>query len=39
MALAEGDAWIEQGGNLLIFGPSGTGKTRISIFFGFWRRL
>ena len=21
MALAEGDAWIEQGGNLLIFGP------------------
>ncbi|HVB17837.1 MAG TPA: ATP-binding protein [Stellaceae bacterium] len=22
MALAEGDAWIEQGGNLLIFGPS-----------------
>ena len=34
MALAEGDAWIEQGGNLLIFGPSGTGKTHLAAAFG-----
>jgi DNA replication protein DnaC len=34
MALAEGDAWIEQGGNLLIFGPSGTGKTHLAAAIG-----
>lgn len=34
MALAAGDAWIEQGGNLLIFGPSGTGKTHLAAAFG-----
>ena len=34
MALAEGDAWIEQGANLLIFGPSGTGKTHLAAAFG-----
>jgi len=27
MALATGDGWIDSGGNLLIFGQSGTGKT------------
>jgi len=27
MALAEGDAWLEQGANILLFGPSGTGKS------------
>jgi DNA replication protein DnaC len=29
MALAQGDAWIEQGANILVFGPSGTGKTHV----------
>ncbi|MFL5336323.1 MAG: ATP-binding protein, partial [Geminicoccaceae bacterium] len=33
-ALARGDGWIEQGGNLLIFGPSGTGKTHLAAAFG-----
>ena len=27
LALASGDGWIDSGGNLLIFGQSGTGKT------------
>ncbi len=30
LALAQGDAWIEQGANLLLFGPSGAGKTHVS---------
>eukprot|EP01041_Mallomonas_annulata_P021358 gene21358-41387_t len=29
MALAEADAWISQGHNLLAFGPPGTGKTHL----------
>lgn len=33
-ALARGDAWIEQGANVLIFGPSGTGKTHIASAIG-----
>ena len=28
-ALAEGDAWIEKGHNLLLFGPPGTGKSHL----------
>jgi DNA replication protein DnaC len=30
MALAEGDAWLEQGANILLFGPSGTGKSHLA---------
>jgi DNA replication protein DnaC len=29
-ALAESDSWIKQAHNLIIFGPSGTGKTHIA---------
>jgi DNA replication protein DnaC len=29
MALIDGDAWLEQGGNLLVFGPPGVGKTHL----------
>ena len=28
-ALVEGDGWIEQGGNLLLFGPPGVGKSHL----------
>jgi len=34
MALAEGDAWIEQGANILLFGPSGVGKTHLAAALG-----
>ena len=34
MALAEGDAWLEQGANILFFGPSGTGKTHLAAALG-----
>ena len=30
-ALAEGDSWLEQGANILLFGPPGVGKTQVSI--------
>jgi len=29
MALIEADAWLEQGANLLVFGPPGVGKTHL----------
>ena len=32
--LAQGDVWIKQGANILVFGPSGTGKTHIASAIG-----
>ena len=34
LALASGDAWIEQGANVLLFGPSGVGKTHAASAIG-----
>jgi len=34
MALAAGDAWLEQGATLLLFGPPGTGKTHLACGLG-----
>jgi DNA replication protein DnaC len=34
LALASGNAWIEPGANILIFGPSGTGKTHLAAAIG-----
>lgn len=33
-ALASGDAWLEKGANLLLFGPPGSGKTHIGAALG-----
>ena len=30
MAMAAGDAWLDQGSNVLLFGPPGSGKTHVS---------
>jgi len=34
MALAEGDAWLKAGHNILAFGPPGTGKTHAAAGLG-----
>jgi DNA replication protein DnaC len=34
LALTSGDAWLEQGANILLFGPSGTGKTHLGAALG-----
>ena len=34
-ALASGDGWLEQGTNLLCFGPPGTGKSHLAAAIGF----
>jgi DNA replication protein DnaC len=31
MALAAGDAWLEKGANVLLFGPPGAGKSHTSL--------
>jgi len=33
-AFASGDVWLKNGGNLLIFGPSGVGKTHLAAAIG-----
>jgi DNA replication protein DnaC len=45
MALAAGEGWLNNGANLLLFGPPGSGKTHLSAALGFalvengWRVL
>jgi DNA replication protein DnaC len=45
MALAAGDTWLENGANVLLFGPPGAGKTHLAAGIGFalvengWRVL
>jgi DNA replication protein DnaC len=45
MALAAGDAWLNQGANLILFGPPGTGKSHLAAALGYtliengWRIL
>jgi DNA replication protein DnaC len=35
MALATGDSWIDNGANLLLFGPPGAGKSHLAAAIGF----
>ena len=35
MALASGDSWIDNGANLLLFGPPGAGKSHLASAIGF----
>jgi DNA replication protein DnaC len=45
MALAAGDAWLDRGANLILFGPPGAGKSHLAAALGFalvengWRVL
>jgi DNA replication protein DnaC len=45
MALAAGDAWVDSGANLILFGPPGTGKSHLAAALGYaliengWRVL
>jgi DNA replication protein DnaC len=45
MALAAGDAWLDRGANLILFGPPGTGTSHLAAALGFalvkngWRVL
>jgi DNA replication protein DnaC len=45
MALCAGDSWLENGANLLVFGPPGSGKSHLAAAIGFglvengWRVL
>lgn len=45
MALAAGDAWVNRGANLILFGPPGTGKSHLAAALGYalvengWRVL
>ena len=34
MALAAGDAWLDKGANLLLFGPPGVGKIALAAALG-----
>src|SRR5580692_4902824 len=35
MALAAGDAWLDKGANLILFGPPGTGKSHLAAALSF----